>query len=324
MEEKSCKVAAIDLGTQTFRLLAAEIDSSGPRIIASLRKNVRLGQGLLKSGKFCKSALERAQKALTDFANYLFKNKIDKINAIGTEAFRIANNREVLLDFSKALGIKIVVISPQLEADLAVKGAFLTVPNVKSPWLMLDSGGGSTEIVKCNKDKSDFWLSMPIGAVSIAEEINKKKIKKADDILYFVKSKLLQELGEKKDKFKGIKEVVATGGTATTISAVIKEVSPYDPKKIRGHRVNIDQLILLFKKLFEIPLSERKKIKGLEPERADIFPSGIAILIEIIRYLGLKEIIISDGGILLGLLVTTLEKECNIHVKPSSARSLYV
>ncbi len=321
---KSCKVAVFDLGTQTFRVVGAKVTKRGPEIIFSLRKNVRLGKDLLETGEFRQDAIKSGIDALLEFKRKIEKEKIEKFLAIGTEAFRRSKNSPLFLKKARKLGIAIDIISPQKEAELAVRGAYLTVPELSSPWAMIDLGGGSTEIVFCKEQRPEKLFSLSMGAVSVHEMAQKRKIVDFKGFRLFVEEFFLKEIQRAGLKKQKVNSALATGGTATTVAAVLEGLWPYDPKRVRGYKVSLDQLEDLLERIFSLSAEKRKTVKGLEPERADIFPTGIAILIEIIRYLDLKKITISDGGILFGFLAFALEKECGFYVEPSSARSLYI
>ncbi len=324
MTENRCRLAVMDLGSQTFRMAGAEVEEGRARVLFSKRANVRMGQSLLRNGFFSKEAIKRGIETVANFMKELSSWEIASLRAIATEAFRRASNSNDFLREAKKLGVAIEIISPEEEASLAVKGAYLTLQNSKSPWIMVDSGGGSTEIVLCDKDRVRQCVSLKMGAVSLKEESLQTSLASRKFLRKAALERIVQGLDAFKKQLSGVKTVVATGGTATTIAAVALGLSIYDPRKVRGFVISCQELEELYDRVSDMDLETRKKIKGLEPERADIFPAGIAILLELIRYLGLEKIIISDGGILLGLLTAFMEKECNFYVELSGARGLYV
>ncbi len=324
MNESECKVAVMDLGTQTFRLAAGQVHDGKAEILLSLRRNVRMGRSLKETGSFSPQAIEAGIKVIREYKDILARYSINHYGAYATEAFRRAANSADFLKKAQGVGVPIEILSPEEEATVAARGAYLTVADLKGHWLMLDSGGGSTEIVlSVGQDVLD-WLSMPVGAVVLFEECGRKDRQDPEEVLKLAASHIDRRLGPVKGRFQKATRLVATGGTATTVAAVILGLSIYDPKKVRGFTVSEDELAKLFYQVAEMDLDTRRSLTGLEPERADIFPAGIAILLEIIRYLGLKKIIISDGGILLGLLAASIEKECKFYVEPSCARGLYI
>ena len=323
-EEVLCKVAVMDLGSQTFRLVAGQIDSEGARVIFSMRKNVRIGRSLRATGRFSRKSIERGLAALKEFKEVLARYSIEKFGAYATEAFRKAKNVSEFTEEARKIGINIEILTPEEEAKVAASGAYLTVSGLDKEWLMLDSGGGSTELVLSRGREVLAWKSMPVGAVNLTEELIEGHGFEPDRLRSLAAEKVRRWFGPLKEDFGKARKVVATGGTATTVAAVALGLSEYDPKKVRGFTIDEGELTRLFYQISEADIETRRSITGLEPERADIFPAGIAILLEIIRYLGLKKLIISDGGILLGLLAASIEKECDFYVEPSCARGLYL
>ncbi len=324
MDLQGCKVAVMDLGSQTFRVVGAEVSGEEARVLFSLRRNVRIGALVAPKGIFSQKAMEEALKAIYDFRSILKKYDITKIKAIGTAAFRRASNSYQFVQKMKDLGIQMEIIDPDKETALAVKGAYLSIPAVSGPWIMLDSGGGSTEVALCEKDRVIEAKSLDIGAVSLLEACKHSGENLRQCLRDRAADAIEEGLCNLKGIFSGIGQAVATGGTATTIAAVSLGLLQYDPARVRGFDINGDALKDMYDKMVEMDVSKRKEIPGLESERADIFPAGIAILLELIRYLGLRKLIISDGGILLGLLAAFIEKECDFYVEPSSARGLYL
>ncbi len=320
----ACKVAVMDLGSQTFRVAGAQVSNGRAQVLFSLRNNVRMGQSLLRDGRLSKDALKRGIGALKEFLKVLEKHKIGRFRAIATEAFRRAENAGDFIDRAREIGVGIEVIGPEEEAALAVKGAYLTMDKLKGHWIMLDSGGASTEMAICERDRLLFFKSMDIGAVTLTEKCQEMGEGFGHCLRASARIRVEEGFSGLKARFQGIRTLVATGGTATTVSAVRKGLSSYDPRKVRGFEVAGLELQELFNGLLAMDVYERMKVKGLEPERADIFPAGIAILLEVIRYLGLRKIVISDGGILLGLLAAFMEKECKFYAESSSARGLYL
>ncbi len=320
----SCRVAVLDIGSQTIRLVGAEIHEKCLRILFSHRVNARLGQGLMGNGFIGKKAMKRAWSALEKFREVIDDFSIDHVRAIGTAALRKASNRAQFIEHAKEIGIDIEVIDWNQEAELAVLGAYNAIGDVESPWTMIDVGGGSSEIAFCTDNKLLYGISLDIGAVSLLESISQREVIDVDLLANMAKRIVSKGLAKVPVPHAGLKVAVGTGGTATTIAAVDLQLGVYDPHRVRGHAVSISRLRYLLSSIGGLDLKKRRQVKGLEQERADIFPAGIAILTGIISYLGLNKIIISDGGLLSGLLAAFMQKECNFYVEPSCARSIYL
>ena len=323
MLKHGCSVAVLDLGSQTFRMVGAEVQGSTVHVIFSVRRNVRLGEGLGDSGRISEKAFERGIEALSHFDKLLKRHAIVNKMTVGTAALRSARNAGVFLQEAVSIGFPVEIITWQQEASYATRGAFLTLPDIATRWIMLDVGGGSTEIVLAERDRVISNSSIGIGAVSLAEQMDMDSID-MDDVRKTIREALDGVLMKGSPGLNLTGQIIGTGGTATTVAAVKMGLEVYDPQKVRGCLVSLTELEGLLALLLDIPLEDRKRIRGLEPERADIFPAGIAILSETIRYLGADSVTITDGGILLGLLAASIEKECNLYVEPSCAGSIYV
>ncbi len=324
MSSSFCRAAVLDIGTQTFRMAGAEIRGSCISLLFSKRENVRLGEAMKQSGGISQEALRRAASALESFQKILKEYSISRVRAVGTAALRQAVNAGTFLDWARSLGFSVEIIHWQEEARLAAKGAAGALGMLETSWAMVDVGGGSSEIVFCNRDDVVSAVSLEAGAVSLLDMMPAGR--SCDVKLLSETARRLVSEGLKKDflHLGGLKQAVGTGGTATTAAAVETGLYVYDPRLVRGRIISRSALKQLLYRMCALDLEERRKVKGLEPERADIFPAGIAILAEIVSYLRLGEITISDGGLLSGLLIAFLEKECDFHVEPSCARSLYI
>ncbi len=305
-------------------MAAGEVQEPCVRVLFSLRENVRLGQGLKENNVISPHTLHLAISTLKRFKKVLEDHSIHKVRAVGTAALRNADNAHVLLESAKSLGMPVDVIDWREEATLAVKGACNALGGVDSPWAMIDVGGGSTEIVVCKGNEVLKGCSIDIGAVSLLEAVSNHMAPDAKMLTERARQLLLERLAQTSIPRSGLRHAVGTGGTATTVAAVDRELEVYDAKRIRGHVISLRKLYRLLNRMAGLDLNERQRIKGLEPQRADIFPAGIAILSEIVSYLELNELIVSDGGLLSGLFAAFIEKECNFYVEPSCARSIYL
>ncbi len=346
-EKKECFVAALDLGSQTFRLVIAKCCNNSCEIVASGRENVRLFQGMGRGRELTKEAIDRGIRALKNFRKQMDEHHVQRFSAISTEVLRRAANSHHFLKLAEEQAhIPIQIVPWDREAALAAKGALESIkPNQTLTGIsaIIDVGGGSSEIIITRHTQPLAAVSIPVGAVSLSEELQLSDRLSATQVQEMEKflSNLLKESAETAliNQLKAhslvspdqpslhslkIDQVIATGGTATTAAAVMHEMTCYDPEKIRGKTLTTDQLKRLMEEIGSIPLGKRYEIPGLEPQRADIFPAGLAILRAIALILGIHQVVISDGGILLGLLLETIEKECKTHAQPSCARRLYI
>ena len=325
-------VAALDLGSQSFRMVTARCgqgDGQQPKVLARLRKNVRLSEGMEPTGLLSDRAVSRAVSALLEFKavldQYERAGQDVSVRAVATEVLRRASNAGRFIDMVRErTGITIEVISWQEEAALASKGAFSSLPELAFPAAMIDVGGGSSEVVIHDGQSVVHSVSMPVGAVTLWEQMGRPD-RLSPEALAVMRIGVMDLLaGYRVAEMGPAASSVATGGTATTAAAVALEMEEYDPKRVRGTVLTLRALEQMLEEISSVPVANRYAIKGLEPERADIFPAGLAILIGIAITLGMDEIVVSDGGILLGVLLELLEKECATDAELSRARGLYI
>ncbi|HEY79957.1 MAG TPA: hypothetical protein G4O05_02605, partial [Caldilineae bacterium] len=273
-------LAAIDLGTQTFRAAIAEIREQDVLPVHSRLFNARLGE-VLWTGELTDSTLRCIDEIRSTLARYA----VSRVRVCGTEAMRrLREQYPDQFDLLQArLELPIEILPPFVEGQLTALGAVsaldLRGKQVRQPFLVLDVGGGSTEAILCNEEGITVE-SMPIGAVT------------------FHKASLKSLTPLKAPPYSEAGTILATGGTATTLGAMILELTEYTPLKIRGLCVKVDTIDDWIYRLTSLDLEERKTLRGLEPERADIIIPGLRILRACLSHLGAPEITISDGGLL--------------------------
>lgn len=293
------KAAAVDIGTNSCRLLIAEANSNNSlKILNRAIKITRLGEGVEQTKLLKKEAVKRVIDVLKQYKNIIKKHEVEKIKIVGTSVLRDVKNPELLIDKINDLGLKIEIISGNKEAELNYLGA---VSDLSSDFLLIDIGGGSTEFIWTANSKINF-KSLDIGCVRMTENFISapdKKIKNQEinDIANYVKDFLKKELAlKKKFTIKGV------GGTITTLAAVKLALTTYDNKKIENLKVDVNELEKILNNLSQLDLENRKKVKGLQPERADIITAGLVILKTILNHFGSDEIYVSDHDLLYGIL----------------------
>jgi len=317
-------IAAIDLGSQTFRLAVARIVDNRPQVLASELKNVRLGQDLAANGRLTKNAIIRGVETLRNFRNVLDKFRVCDEIVCGTAALRNAANAGELLDLAEAEGFNIKILSGDEEALMSVKGVRNTLPDISAPFLVVDVGGGSSEVVLAANSNILFNWSLNIGAVNLTEEFIRTDPPlpaELEKLGFHIRQKL-SDLSAKLPQSP--KAVVGVGGTATTLVTMALVMEKYDPRRIRGYAIGSQELDKLWNFLTGMEINARRSISGLESKRADIILAGIAIFREILHVTEFKELTVSDGGLLLGLLTSLIDKESDNHAEPPNTRGIYI
>ena len=287
--------AAIDLGTNSFRLLIA---SQGPEGLVPRRKELmttRLGEGLAATGKIGSPAIERSIAALKQFQAIMAEEGVEVSRAVATSAVReAANQAEFLSAIQDACRFQVEVVSGLEEAALSYQGVVRGL-GLDSPPLVVDLGGGSTEFI-CLDSRHALEMSLAVGAVRATEGDWA-----APDIRAMLEPLLAFE------KKLAAYPLVFVGGTATSLAAVQMGLVPYDPGRVHGHTLFIEQVRDLYQRLYRVPLSQRRQIAGLQPERADIIVKGALIVLEIMIIMGRDRIQVSETDILEGIIYAMAE-----------------
>lgn len=280
-------LGAIDLGTNSCRLLIAEKQGEKLTVLYRDLKTTRLGENLLKTGRIGENAVDRTCEALNAFKQALARYDVKRYRAIGTSAIREAKNRdEVLRAIFSGCGIEVEVISGEEEAYLSYLGVEKGL-NFKMPPLVVDLGGGSTEFIL----GQDFKISLPLGAVRATE---------ADMDIQTMKG-ILKPLADSSTDFKP-HPLVFAGGTATTLAALKMKLKEYSPSLVHGQVLKYEDILGLYKLLTSLVLEERKKLPGLQPERADIIPKGVLAVLAIMEVLEKEEITVSEADLMEGMI----------------------
>lgn len=300
--------AAIDIGSNTLRLLIASVE--GGKIIrkASGRVAARLGSRISETGALDADSIAKAIDALQTFKKNISSFHVQSISAVGTYALRTASNSQDFISTAKKqTGIDIRVISGEDEADLTLAGITAGCPALVQPYVLIDIGGGSTEWISMKGRIHE--TSIPTGAVKLhdmffkSDPVTNDEMSAARSYVHnlFAPEASIMQAGET--------QLVTTGGTATTLASIDMSLDEYDPEKVHGHLLSaqmIDQMII---KLSGLPLHKRAETRGLEHDRADIIVPGAIILSEIMKALRTSSAIVSDYGLLEALIIKSASDE---------------
>lgn len=287
--------AAMDIGTNSVRLLVGKRQGASFSILEQHAHITRIGEGMKATGEIQTVPLDRTIQAILGYKEILSGYKgLDHLEIVATSALRDARNqREVLERIYKETGFSVEVISGVREAALSYQGAVADFPG--NP-VVIDIGGGSTEVIY-QQEESLVFTSADLGAVRLKE--NPSLLPQISPIL--AASIGTKELGRLADTGA---RLVGVGGTATTLAAISLGLDEYDWKKVHGYRLSKGEIAAIHNRIASLDLAERKKIPGLQAERADIIHLGISILETFMEDYGFEEIRISDKDLLFALLFT--------------------
>ena len=300
------KVACIDIGTNSVRMIV--LDPNMPCIEAEKHmETTRIGHGVDGSKILSDEGMDRTVNALEKFKNMATSSGAEKIIAIATSAVRDASNRDVFLKRVHDLGIDVEMISGQEEARLGFLGVTKGLSDsslVKSEdnVLVIDIGGGSTELIVGNQSGIMYSHSLDIGAVRMHDKFVTEEpvpLLEQQDMADYIRKIVKPEL-DKISEFD-LKMIIGIGGTITTAGSMALEMEDYNRKRIHNYYVPLDTVYQLNRKLLSQTVLERQKHKGLQPKRADIIPCGFMILQLILLALEKDGITISEYDNLEGL-----------------------
>lgn len=302
------KVAALDLGTNTFLCLIAEGDRANgiTKVYKDLMKVVRLGQDIDKTKRLHPEALVRARECLTEFKKEIDEQKVDRILAMATSAARDAENGDELFQIGRELNIPIEIIPGADEARITYCGATAGSDIEDRNVLVVDVGGGSTEFILGRGREILFGKSLDIGGVRLTERhitsqpvSLEEKINLREHIERELK-KILPDLQK-----HNIHEVMAVAGTPTAVVAI--EVGGFDEKKVDGYRIARERL-RYWVETFGDTTVEEKKVKYALGGRADIIFAGTSILLATLEGLNIDSMLVSTKGVRYGVALEMLQE----------------
>ena len=309
-------LAALDLGTNNCRLLVARPQAGGFEVIDSFSRIVRLGEGLAASGWLRERAMARTIAALRVCARIMARHRVRDARCVATEACRrAANGAEFLARVRRATGIELEVLAHEQEARLALLGCLPLIERSAGPALLVDIGGGSTEILWLDHNRSaasPHSVSLPIGVVALSEAFTSEP-----DPATF--EAMVNHVGAAIDDARRLGvdlerppvQLIGTSGTITTLAAVYLELRRYDRRKIDGLVLERAAIARVSQSLREMSNAARAAHPCIGPGRADLVVAGCAILESILRTWPATVLRVADRGlregILQGLMGHTLE-----------------
>ncbi len=307
------RIASIDIGTNTVLLLIADVDKDG-RIttVHEEQRIIRLGKNVDSNRNIGIEGLMKCVAVLQSYRAIAEKYACSELTACGTSALRDAHNRDWFVrEVKKQAGVEIEILSGDEEALWTFQGGRLVLPDSEaedSDMLVIDIGGGSTEFIVGSRDNITHKISLDIGAVRMTEMFIKSdpvKPQEETSLKQYVASLLTEKL-EHYTLGKDIR-CIGVAGTVTTLAAMEQKMEKYQPDKINRYAISKTGLQKLLDDLRPMTQSERQKIKGLQPERADVIFAGGLILSEALNYFGLDRITVSDYGLRYGLILRKIK-----------------
>jgi exopolyphosphatase/guanosine-5'-triphosphate,3'-diphosphate pyrophosphatase len=308
-------VAAIDCGTNSIRLLIADLDGGRLRDIHREMRIVRLGQGVDATGQFAPDALARTRAALVDYAALLDRFEVAKVRMVATSATRDAANRDVFFDMTADVlgpvvpGAVAEVISGTEEAELSFNGAVGELDSATGPFVVVDLGGGSTEVVLGNGAGVEASFSADIGCVRLTERCLHSDPPTAAEVAAareVVRERLAEALRvvpvERAETWVGV------AGTFTTLAALAQNMTTYDSDAIHLSRVSFGKLLPVCEQLIGMTRQQRAALGPMHEGRVDVIGGGSIVVEELAdalgRRAGIDELVVSEHDILDGIALS--------------------
>jgi exopolyphosphatase / guanosine-5'-triphosphate,3'-diphosphate pyrophosphatase len=298
------RVGAVDIGTNSVRLLIAELDGAADALTTIDRRMriTRLGQGVDASRRLAPAAIDRTITVLREYRAALDAHGVGRLRATATSAARDATNRADFLDpAADVLGVAPELLSGHDEARLAFVGA-TTGLDAPAPYLVVDIGGGSTEFVLGTR-APEALCSIDVGCVRVTEHWLHADPPAPEELSNAV-SAVRDELADVVRAVPGVADaatMIGLAGTVTTIAAIEQGLAAYDPERIHHFRLSRAAAEDVFRTLATEPAADRRHNPGLEPERVDVIVGGAVVLVAILRTFDYDEVLVSEADILDGL-----------------------
>jgi exopolyphosphatase/guanosine-5'-triphosphate,3'-diphosphate pyrophosphatase len=308
------RVGAIDCGTNSIRLLIADADDGKLRDVHREMRIVRLGQGVDATGRFAPDALERTRVALVDYATLCTSNGVDRIRMVATSATRDAGNRDVFFAMTADVLGNVVdgsvaeVITGAEEAELSFRGAVNELDVAAAPFVIVDLGGGSTEIV-LGTETVVASFSADIGCVRLTERCLHSDPPTAAEVVS-AREVVRERLGDalRVVPVEQARTWVGVAGTMTTISALAQNMTSYDSVAIHLSRVGTDRLLKVCDGLIGMSRAQRTALGPMHEGRADVIGGGAIVIEELAFALreraGIDELTVSEHDILDGIALS--------------------
>jgi exopolyphosphatase/guanosine-5'-triphosphate,3'-diphosphate pyrophosphatase len=304
---ESHRVAVVDIGSNSTRLLVADVAAERVSEVERQSRVTRLGRGVDLSGQLSVEAIEAACAAIADYMAICGEAGVERIESIATSAVRDASNGEAFVaELRERFALAARVLDGEEEARLTYMGATAERPP-SEPTLVVDIGGGSTELIVGTGQEIAFHASLQAGVVRHTERHVSSDPPSAlelealaADVRALIEGAVAGEPGAR------AAAAIAVAGTPTSLASVEQGLEPYDPKQVHGHTLTLPSIQRLLSQLASAPLSKRVETAGLHPDRAPNIVAGVVILVETMRAFGLEQVEVSEHDILYGTAISAI------------------
>ena len=299
-------LATIDVGSNTTRMLVGRCTSHRIQPEKYYRKITRLGGSFSETDGLAAESMERTLLALEGFSQVLACLPVDRLRIVGTAALRRAKNQQQFVAMLRQrTGLCLEIISGEEEAQLTAAGVLSVLDSLPEAALIIDIGGGSTELVFCRHGNVLLQRSFPLGVVRLCEEFPDPQARQSA-----ISAMLAQFYCQLKKVVSpaesGRCQLIGTAGTITTLAALQLQMKDYDWRKINGHTLSSVWLCATRDLLQNMSVDERERLPGMEAGRGDLILPGMEVLLAIICRFGQQQIRVADAGLLEGAMLGLL------------------
>jgi len=302
------RLATIDLGSNTVRLLIADVAAGRWHVVEADPRVTRLGEGLAASGRLGEAPAARTSAVVTEYVARARRRGAERVAIVATSAVReAANGGEFAAALGRAAGETITVISGEREAALTLAGVLAGLANpAEGESIVFDIGGGSTEYILARGDAAAAAVSLRLGVVDLTERHpfpERVEPARFRALLEEVARRLAAGIPEA-IRTARVARLVGTAGTATTLAALDLGLAAYDPARVQGHILTRRAIQAQLDRLAALTVVERAALPCLEPGRADLIVPGTAIVLATLDLVGIDRMVVSDWGLREGILIS--------------------
>jgi exopolyphosphatase / guanosine-5'-triphosphate,3'-diphosphate pyrophosphatase len=299
------RVAVIDIGTNSTRLLIADVEGSRVEQVERRTTVTNMGRGVDHTNLICAEAVEDVCSVIADYKARYEEMGAERVMAIATSAVRDAVNGEAFIaELRERFDLDARLLSGEEEAHLTYAGA-TAHRSGDEPTLVFDIGGGSTELIVGSGSEVAFHTSLQAGTIRQSERhltCDPPDPHELEDLAAEIRNLIERAFAAQPDS-RPIR-AIAVAGTPTSLAAIDQELEPYDPARVHGYRLGLRPIQRMLSRLSSLPLAERLRVPGLHPGRAPTIVAGTVILVQVMRAFGLQEIEVSELDILHGSALT--------------------
>jgi exopolyphosphatase/guanosine-5'-triphosphate,3'-diphosphate pyrophosphatase len=297
--------AVIDVGTNSVKLLVADVRGRDVQPVHEESRQTRLGKGFYETHRLQPEPIARTAEAVWEFLEIARDKSAASVRVIATSAARDAvNPNDLTASIERACGLKTEIISGDREAEWVFQGVATDAELAGQPLLLLDVGGGSTEFILGRGAKKSFAHSFPLGTVRLMEQFSHSDPPTrsefnacCDWVSHFLHGEVRPQLEPALNNETGAIRLVGTGGTTSILARIEKKLDRFDREKIERTVLSFDQIVAHRKNLWKLPLARRKEIIGLPKQRADVILTGVLIYEAVMEEFGFQELSVSTRGL---------------------------